>query len=171
MNAGHLHLILNHAPIFGAFVGMIIFGIGMFRRNNTLEKTGLITFIATGIATLPTYFTGEAAEEVAERFKDSSHDMIHEHEELAETGLILMIALAIASLILLIVMWRFKHSNEGKHPKNGLMKSAILSLAATTFGIMMFVGNTGGKIRRPELRGDAAKTPTEKSIEHHDGDE
>ena len=171
MNAGHLHLILNHAPIFGAFVGMIIFGIGMFRRNNTLEKTGLITFIVTGIATLPTYFTGEAAEEVAERFKDSSHDMIHEHEELAETGLILMIALAIASLILLIVMWRFKQSNEGKHAKNGLMKSAILSLAATTFGIMMIVGNTGGKIRRPELRGDAVKNPTEKSVEHHDGDE
>jgi len=171
MNAGHLHLILNHAPIFGAFVGMIIFGFGMFRRNNTLEKTGLITFIVTGIATLPTYFTGEAAEEVAERFKDSSHDMIHEHEELAETGLILMIALAIASLILLIVMWRFKRSNEGKHLKNGLMKSTILALAATTFGIMMIVGNTGGKIRRPELRGDAMKNTTEKSVEHHHDDE
>ena len=165
MDAGHLHLILNHAPIFGAFVGMIIFGIGMFRRNNTLEKTGLITFIATGIATLPTYFTGEAAEEVAERFKDSSHDMIHEHEELAETGLILMIALSIAALILLISMWRSKTSNHG------LMKSAVLAIAAATFGIMMIVGNTGGKIRRPELRGDAAKNPTEKSVEHHDDDE
>ncbi len=170
MNAGHIHLILNHAPIFGVFVGVVIFGIGMFRRNNTLEKTGLITFIVTGIATLPTYFTGEGAEEVAERFKETSHDMIHEHEELAETGLILMIALAIASLILLIVMWRSKSSNDAKHSKHGLMKSAVLSLAATTFGLMMVVGNTGGKIRRPELRGDVAKNSTEKHVEHHDND-
>lgn len=164
MNAGHMHLILNHAPIFGAFVGMVIFGIGMFRRNNTLEKTGLITFIATGIATLPTYFTGEGAEEVAERFRDSSHDMIHEHEELAETGLILMSALALAALVLLIMMWK---SNKSTH---GLMKSTVLSLAATTFGLMMVVGNTGGKIRRPELRGDVAKNSTEKHVEHHDND-
>ena len=170
MNAGHIHLNLNHAPIFGVFVGVVIFGIGMFRRNNTLEKTGLITFIVTGIATLPTYFTGEGAEEVAERFKETSHDMIHEHEELAETGLILMIALAIASLILLIVMWRSKSSNDAKHSKHGLMKSAVLSLAATTFGLMMVVGNTGGKIRRPELRGDVAKNSTEKHVEHHDND-
>ena len=164
MNAGHMHLILNHAPIFGAFVGMLIFGIGMFRRNNTLEKTGLITLIAAGIATLPTYFTGEGAEEVAEQFKESSHDMIHEHEELAETGLILMIALALASLILLIMMWRSKKSSHG------LMKSTVLSLAATTFGLMMIVGNTGGKIRRPELRGDVVKNSSEKHVEHHDED-
>jgi uncharacterized membrane protein len=170
MNAGHIHLILNHAPIFGVFVGAIIFGVGMFRRNNTLEKTGLITFIVTGIATLPTYFTGEGAEEAAERFKDSSHDMIHEHEELAETGLILMIALAIASLILLIVMSRSKSSNDAKHSKQGLMKSAVLSLAATTFGLMMIIGNTGGKIRRPELRGDVTKNSTEKHLEHQDID-
>ena len=164
MNAGHIHLILNHAPIFGVFVGVVIFGIGMFRRNNTLEKTGLITFIVTGIATLPTYFTGEGAEEAAERFKDSSHDMIHEHEELAETGLILMIALAVASLILLIVMWKSKKSSHG------LMKSAVLSLAATTFGLMMVVGNTGGKIRRPELRGDVVKNSTEKHVEEQHND-
>jgi uncharacterized membrane protein len=170
MNAGHIHLILNHAPIFGVFVGVVIFGIGMFRRNNTLEKTGLITFIVTGIATLPTYFTGEGAEEVAERFKETSHDMIHEHEELAETGLILMIALAIASLILLIVMWRSKSSNDAKHSKHGLMKSAVLSLAATTFGLMMIVGNTGGKIRRPELRGDVVKNSTEKHVEEQHND-
>jgi hypothetical protein len=170
MNAGHMHLILNHAPIIGVFIGAVIFGIGMFRRNNTLEKTGLITFIATGIVTLPTYFTGEGAEEVAEQFKDSSHDMIHEHEELAETGLILMIALAIAALILLIVMWRSKGSNETKHSKQGLMKSAVLSLAATTFGLMMIVGNTGGKIRRPELRGDVVKNSTEKHVEEQHND-
>jgi hypothetical protein len=164
MNSGHLHLILNHAPIFGAFVGMVIFGIGMFRRNNTLEKTGLITLIATGIVTIPVYFTGEGAEEVAERFRDSSHDMIHEHEDLAQTGLILMIALSLASLILLIMMWRSKNSNHG------LMRSALLSLAATTFGLMMVVGNTGGKIRRPELRGDVVKNSSENHVEHHDED-
>ena len=164
MNAGHMHLILNHAPIFGAFVGMLIFGIGMFRRNSTLEKTGLITLIVTGIATLPTYFTGEGAEEVAEQFKDSSHDMIHEHEELAEIGLVLMIALALASLILLIMLSRSKKSSLA------LMKSTVLSLAATTFGLMMIVGNTGGKIRRPELRGDVVKNSSEKHVEHHDED-
>ena len=164
MNAGHMHLILNHAPIFGAFVGMLIFGIGMFRRNSTLEKTGLITLIVTGITTLPTYFTGEGAEEVAEQFKDSSHDMIHEHEELAETALLLMIALAISSMIVLVVMWKSKASNHG------MMKSFTLALAATAFGIMVAVGNSGGKVRRPELRGDVVKNSSEKRAEHHDND-
>lgn len=164
MDAGHLHLILNHAPIFGSLIGLIIFGLGMFRRNNTLEKTGLVTFIATGIITLPSYFTGEGAEEVAEQFKDASHDIIHEHEELAETALLLMMALAVASMIVLLVMWRSKASNHG------MMKSFTLALAAATFGIMVAVGNSGGKIRRPELRGDVVKNSTEKHVEHHDND-
>ena len=50
------------------------------------------------------------------------------------------------------------------------MKSAVLSLAATTFGLMMIVGNTGGKIRRPELRGDVVKNSTEKHVEEQHND-
>jgi hypothetical protein len=75
-----------------------------------------------------------------------------------------MIALALASLILLIMLSRSKKSSLA------LMKSTVLSLAATTFGLMMVIGNTGGKIRRPELRGDVVKNSTEKHIEHHDKD-
>jgi len=139
MNAGHLHLILNHAPIFGAFVGMIIFGFGMFRRNNTLEKTGLITFIVTGIATLPTYFTGEAAEEVAERFKDSSHDMIHEHEEAAEGfifGIWTLTAVALVGFALLLL----------NHAKAKLFAWIVLIYAVVVSTGGMWVGYLGGQI-------------------------
>ena len=124
MDAGHLHLLLNHVPILGTFFGLVILIIGLLRKNQTLEKAAFITFVVVAVITLPAYISGEEAEHAVEHMAGSSHDMAHEHEELAETALFMMIGLALPSLIILITTMRSRVNRAG------MMKMIVLVLAA-----------------------------------------
>lgn len=151
MDAGHIHLMINHFPVIGTFFGLILYGIGFLRKNKVLEKAGLFTFLGIALISIPTYFSGLMAHETIEKMAGTSKKAVHEHQEMAETALFLMAGLAIASLTLLVVMWRSKNN------KTGLMKGIVLVLALITFTFMSLVDNLGGKIRRPELRNDKDK--------------
>ncbi len=147
MDAQHIHLLFNHAPIFLTLFGILVFSFGLLKKQTILEKTGLLSFVASGLLSFPTYFSGENAEEKVEDLAGVSHAMIHEHEEMAETAFFMLIGLMVASLILLFVMWKAKEMKN-----SGMMKILVLVLAVLSFSYLAIVGNNGGKIRRPELR-------------------
>jgi uncharacterized membrane protein len=165
MSGAHLHLVLNHFPILGALFGGILLLIGMIKQNKTLEKAGLITFIVIALITIPAYLTGEAAEHATEHLVGSSHDMVHEHEELAEIGFIMMLGLGVLSLV------SFFFITRNKYMKYTSLKIVVLVSAFFTFGMMVIIGEHGGEIRRPELRGEVAQSPeNEKDKKQEDAD-
>ncbi len=148
MTPAHLHLVLNHMPILGTLFGLILLFLGLSRGNKTLQKVGLATFALVALITIPAFLTGEPAEHMVDKFPGFSHDMAHEHEELAEKGLILAIVLGVFSVLMLFLMNRNKHLNY----KKGLWGTLVLSVIS--FLLMVLIGNHGGQIRRPELRGE-----------------
>jgi len=83
MNPAHLHLIFNHVPIVGSFFALVLLGVGLLRRNETLTRAGLVAVLAAAIMCIPAQLTGEGAEEVIEDRLNISHHLIHEHEEAA----------------------------------------------------------------------------------------
>lgn len=151
MEPNHLHLLVNHAPIFGTFIGLVLLIIGFVAKNHVLEKTAFITFIISGFAGSVAYFSGGDAAGVVKHFEETSRPMIKEHAQLGKTAFYMMIALAIASTAVLVIMWR------SPNVKSGIMKTAVIALAAITFGILGNVAYLGGKIRRPELRNEKEK--------------
>jgi hypothetical protein len=145
MNTAHWHFIFNHIPILGTLFGVCILADGLMRKDKSLENTGLIIFVIVALFTIPAFLTGEAAEEVAEEIEGVSHYLIHEHEEMAEKALWLMMALGSFSLFAIIY-------SKIKQQRITFVKVIALLVGMGIFTMMVFVGNSGGEIRHSEIR-------------------
>jgi uncharacterized membrane protein len=167
MDAAHLHLLLNHIPILGVLFAICIGIYGLLRKNDSLEKAGLVTLIIVSLVTIPAFLTGEGAEEAVEHLPGVSESLIEKHEELAETSLWLMLATGVLALIALILIIK-------KSKQKSLLSYLSYALAIGTFVLMTQVGNDGGKIRHSELRGDSVETSdqsTHDDTDNHDDDD
>jgi hypothetical protein len=153
MNAVQLHLWLNHIPIVGAFFGLCLLAYGVFAKNISIERAGLITLILISLAAIPAFLTGEEAEEAVERLPGVSGHYIEEHEHLAETALWVMISTGILSLFALAL------SFLKKKIARPVALAALLG-AMVSFGIMVQAGNHGGKIRHSEIRTESVAQPS-----------
>ncbi len=61
-----LHLILNHISLIGIPVALAFLGIGYLKKNDLLQKTALLILILVSLMIIPTYLTGDMAEEALE---------------------------------------------------------------------------------------------------------
>ena len=62
MTLAHLHLVLNHFPIIGTVIGLGLFLISLFGKNQDLKRAGLIVLAFTALITLPAFFSGVGAQ-------------------------------------------------------------------------------------------------------------
>lgn len=159
MNEAHLHLLVNHFPIIGSIFGLGILLAGIFLKNNSVKNTAYIVFIVASVFTIASMATGEGAEEIAESLPNVGHDIIHEHEEIAEKFAIVMYLLGITSLLGLFL-------NIKEHAKAKFMAFAVLIIAVVSVTLSKSVGTTGGEIRHTEIReGAQNQTATESHSE------
>ncbi|MBK9254123.1 MAG: hypothetical protein IPM42_01405 [Saprospiraceae bacterium] len=147
MNDAHLHLVLNHFPIILPVIGLIVLAGGYFFKSTPVRLTALFIFVLGGISTLPAFFTGEGAEEIAEKLPGVTDAIIHRHEEFAETFAILSYILGAFSLIGLWANYKYKSYAS---IINGIV--IIIALATLYYGKQ--TGTSGGEIRHTEIRSD-----------------
>ena len=145
MNGAHIHLAVNHLPIVGVIIGLLVLLAGMILRKQQVNLTALGIFIFSAITAMISNFTGEEAEEVVEELAGVTHDVIHTHEEYAETFLIITILLGVVSIVTLYLAKK-KH----KFTKFGCITALIISLAAIYTGKL--TGTSGGEIIHTEIR-------------------
>lgn len=145
MNDAHLHLALNHFPILGTLFGTILLGLGVFGKNKSFLNAGLITLFVIAVITIPAYISGEGAEEIVEEL-GVDHDIIHEHEEAAETAVLLMDALGLLALV------SFFFSRKTFNRPARILTIVTFVLGLIVFGLMLRVGGSGGEIRHTEIR-------------------
>jgi uncharacterized membrane protein len=144
MNAIHLHLILNHIPIVALGLGLLIRVLSLLWKSQDVRKVGLILLLVAGIFVIPTYFSGENAEEIMESFP-VSHDAIEEHEHAAKPA---AIAVGLTGLLALIALVYSRKS--GNIPNLLLVILLIANMAS--LGMAINTGYTGGLIRHTELQ-------------------
>ena len=84
----YLHLILNHFPIVGLVIGVIILGVGLGFKSGLSKRIGLYVLIGSLLFSFPVFNSGEGAEEIVEHIPGVSIELIHEHEETAELFMI-----------------------------------------------------------------------------------
>ncbi len=145
MNGAHIHLAVNHLPIVGVIIGALVLIAGMILRKQQVNLTALGIFIFSAITAMISNFTGEEAEEVVEELAGVSHDIIHTHEEYAETFLAITIALGVISILTL-----FLAKKKHKFAKFGCIIALVLSFAAIFTGKL--TGTSGGEIMHTEIR-------------------
>lgn len=161
MDAAHLHLMLTHAPLFGAIFGFLGLAWALARRSDAVARAALGLLVIAGLLVVPVFLSGEGAEEVVEEMAGVSHDVIEAHEDAA--GLALYGTLGLAALALGgLVGFR-------KRPVPAGFATAALVAALAVSGLVGYVANLGGQIRHPEIRAESAALASDGAPVEHDG--
>ncbi|MCI0619138.1 hypothetical protein L0244_39720, partial [bacterium] len=137
MDLVHVHLLLNHFPVIGMVIGLLLFIFGFLRKSNELKKVSLGTFVLLGMLAIPVYFSGEPAEKSVENLPGVSDSIIEQHEDAALIALTGVIILGIVSLVALLL---FKHT-----PVPVWLTALTLVIAFITTALMGYTANLGGQ--------------------------
>ena len=156
MNAAHAHLLLNHIPVIGAILGVMVLVWGFYRRNADVRTAAMLLFVIVALLSIPAFLTGEPAEHMINKMPGVDRKLIHEHEEAAEFAIWVMEGLGVASLAGLYFAWTNK-------PVPRWLNIVILALGLATAAAMARTSNLGGVIRHPEINGVPAQAPTEQA--------
>lgn len=150
MNLAHVHLLLNHMPVVGSIIGLLLLLWAFLRGSDELKRASLALFVAAAVVSVPVFLTGEPAEELTENLPGVSEAVIERHEDSAVLSLIAAEVLGAISLFGLILAWRSR--------EKAARWTMALSLAASlvTVGLMAWTANLGGQIRHTEIRASAA---------------
>jgi uncharacterized membrane protein len=144
MNVAHLHLLLNHWPIIGTFIGLGLFLVALAGKSNDLKQTSLAIFSLTALVTIPAYMTGNGAQDLIQREAGVSESLISTHEGAA---LLAFLFVEITGAVAWLGLWQFRQASRPA----GWTVSAVLVCSVVTVGLMTIAGNTGGAIRHPEI--------------------
>ncbi len=150
MNGAHLHLVMNHIPVLGAFAIVALTLLAKFKNDESLTKLNFQLMALIGLLTAPVYFTGEGAEEVLEKLPGFSEAIVERHEELGLYGLILAGILGLIGLIGLYLL------RKNKAMAFSLWKGS-LSVGVIFLVVTLLIANAGGEIRHTEIRKDSAE--------------
>lgn len=149
MNAAHLHLLVNHVPLFLILFAALSLAGYLWRHNKDYLFVSIALLVLGGIFAIVAVQTGEGAEEVLQRYPGISRGLIHDHEEAAEFAQLMAIGLAVLSLGL----WPIAKAKLALARKlaGGLLILSLIALAS-----LVRVANLGGEIRHLEIRSDAS---------------
>ncbi len=148
MNPAHLHLLINHAPLFALLIGLAILVTALARHNEELRRAGLVLLVLGGVGAVPAFLSGEPAEDAIEDLPGVSEKLIERHEEAADFALWGAGLAGLAALGALLL--------QGRRPVAARrLTGASVGLSLIALGVMARTANLGGQIRHPEIRGEA----------------
>lgn len=149
MTQTHIHLLINHLPIFGSIFGGLILAYGLWVKSNQTILAAYYLFIISTIGTVIAYLTGEDASKLVEKIPGVNKTMIESHNAFALVALVSMIILGIASLIGILLTL-----------KNTLISRTFakvtLIASVISFALSARTGYLGGQIRHTELNPEIA---------------
>ena len=162
MNLAHVHLLLNHFPTVGNIIALGLFLFGLFGKSDELKRASLVVFLGIALLTIPTYVTGNAAQEAVCKSpaqtpaadcptpeQGVSKEAIHEHESAALWAFGVM---QLTGAFAWLGLWQYRRT--ARLP--GWNLSIILLLALVSFAAMSRAALIGGGIHHTEIRDAAA---------------
>jgi len=147
LDAAHLHLMLNHVPVIGAPLLLLLLSIGLLRGSRELVTVSLVLVVGLALTTGLVYLSGEPAEELVEHapwFRDA---LAEEHEEHATVSLVAVLATGVLAGVALALRRR---AGAGVW----LPRVAWGALALSTV-LLGWTAWSGGQIRHEEVRASA----------------
>lgn len=158
MSLVHLHLLLNHVPVVGTLIALLLFATALLLRETVSTKFALAFTAGLAVVALAVYFTGGPAEDAVEKLAGVTERSIERHEEAAELATIAMGALGALCLIALAVF-------RAKRPPRWVALAGLLGTIAVS-ALMGWTANLGGQIRHTEIQGASNQQP----LDHESGD-
>ena len=148
MSIVHMHLLLNHIPVVGAFVGIALFGYALARRSSEVTKVSLGLFVVLAAISVAVFLTGEPAEEAIEHLPGFSSGITEEHEEI---GRLAMLAIVFFGALGAGALTYFR-----RRPVPRWLSAVALLISLSLGGLMTVTASLGGQIRHTEIRTGAS---------------
>ena len=143
MNYAHLHLLLNHVPIIGSIIGLGLFLVSFFGKNQDLRRASYIVFAGVALATIPAFLSGFGAQQMIKDAPGMSDALIRRHES---SALLSMWFMEVTGALALIGLWQ---SQSAARPSRWNV-ALVLLFSVLAAVLIARTGNTGGDIRHPE---------------------
>ncbi|MBL0308380.1 MAG: hypothetical protein IPP77_01355 [Bacteroidetes bacterium] len=159
MNPTHLHLLINHLPIFGSLFGGLVLAYGLWAKSNQTKIAAYYLLIISSIGAVIAYVSGDAAEDVVENIPGISKAILDQHEDASVFALAALIILGIVSLVGLFLT--IKNLSFVRQ-----IAFVTLFISLISFGIIARVGYLGGQIRHTEINSPPA-TPQQEGVKQH----
>jgi uncharacterized membrane protein len=141
----HLHLLLNHLPIIVTVLGLLLIVIAMWRKSEPLARVALAFFVGGALSALPTYLTGESAEDTVRKLPGVTREVIEAHSDAA---LISAIFVGLLGVFALWSLWRYR--SPAPLPAWVVRVTLVASIIGS--GLMSWTGLLGGEVRHTEVR-------------------
>lgn len=145
MSWAHLHLALNHVPVIGLPIALLLLALALLRRSTELTKAAFALLVLIAAVTVVVQLTGESAEELVENLPGYSEALVEHHEEAA---LIATVGMSILGLVAFAGLVLFRRASALPLWVGG----GILLLGLLVGGVMGWTANLGGQIRHTEIR-------------------
>jgi hypothetical protein len=157
MNPAHLHLLLTHLPVVGAVFAVLLLAVGLLTRSAAVRRVALAAVVVVALLGLPTYFTGEGAEDAVEGLPGVSEALVERHEDAAGRSLVVLEAAGVLALLGLAVTARARRVPTW-------VVAGTLLVTAVGAGLLGWTANLGGEIRHTEIRAGAVASAGEEAV-------
>jgi hypothetical protein len=144
MNATHVHLLVNHLTVMGAFLGIIVLLFAIITNTVNTYYAAYTVLIISVIGCIIAYTTGESAEETVEGIVGVAESAIEPHEDSALRTIVSFSLLGLITLTSFVVS-RFKVSLQRT------MGFIVLAASLISFSLAARTAWLGGKIRHTEI--------------------
>jgi uncharacterized membrane protein len=157
MDLTHIHLLLNHFPTIGTIIGGGLFILSLIAKSDDLKRASLVVLLGIALISIPTYMSGNGAQDGIKALPGVSKSLIEAHEGAALEGMAFMLA---TGAFAWLGLWQFRRL--GRVPNWNL--AVILALTIVAFGLMARASNMGGEIRHAEIRASQEPVTTDPGL-------
>jgi hypothetical protein len=145
MDLTHIHLLLNHFPTIGYIIGGGLFVVALITKSDHLKLASLVVLLGIALLSIPTYMSGNGAQQGINSLPGVSKSLIEAHEGAALVAMVFMLA---TGAFAWLGLWQFRRL--ARIPSWNLTLILILIVAA--LALMTRASNMGGEIRHEEIR-------------------
>ena len=106
MEASQFHLLINHYPMIVSFIGAILLLIGVWRKNDRVNRISLWLFFAEALLSVAVFWSGEVAGRNSGMLADPAGNLLRQHQEAARLTFLLIGSTGLTSVFGLIMLYR-----------------------------------------------------------------
>lgn len=152
MNAAHLHLVVNHVPLFGLLAGIALLTWGIITDSREVRLVARVTFIIAGLSGIAVYVSGKGAEDIVENLPGTFERLIERHEDAATIALVGIALTGIVGAVGIAI------DRAGATLKR-IMVGALYAVSLATLAFTGYAANLGAQIQHPEISETAVQKP------------
>jgi hypothetical protein len=142
----YVHVLLNPIPIYGLGIGLIglVIALSLRSRRAQIATLALVLF-SSGMAWPVFEFGEQASDRVLSMSDEDGQAWLEAHEHRADQLIYFFYALAVISLIAVVLPIKFPNSSS-------LLVVVTLLFGVVVLGLGAYIGYAGGRIRHREFR-------------------